>query len=93
MNPEAAYGLETEVLLGRRPAQCQVEYATAPDRRQLVTVADQPDLGAALVDDGEERASGVLVEHAGFVDEEYVAGPERLGSSGLVAASVAVVIS
>ena len=52
------------------PASGEVEYASAADSGELVAVADERDPGVALVGDGEEGQGGVLVEHAGLVDQE-----------------------
>lgn len=54
----------------------EVEDAAAADGGELVAVADERDGGAGVVGDREECAGGVLVEHAGFVDEEHVAGEQ-----------------
>src|SRR4051794_2872673 len=57
----------------------------AANRGQLVAVAEQRDPHVALVGDGEQRAGGVLVEHAGLVDDEQVPGeqPRGLGRAGV----------
>ena len=41
-----------------------------------MTVAEEHHLGTGAVGDREECAGGVLVEHPGLVDEEYVTGQE-----------------
>jgi hypothetical protein len=55
--------------------------AAAADGGQLVPVAEERDGGVGSVGDCEESAGGVLVEHAGFVDEQDVAGQQP--SAGL----------
>lgn len=79
---EAVDGLELEVRLGRRPSGGKVEDAAAADSGELVAVAEERDGGTGVVGDREERAGGVLVEHAGFVDEEYVAGEQPRSCDG-----------
>jgi hypothetical protein len=56
-------------------AEGEVEDAAAADRRELVAVAEQRDADSALIDDGEQGAGGVLVEHARFVDHEEISRP------------------
>jgi Uma2 family endonuclease len=73
---EAVHGLELEVGFGWCPSCGEVEDAASSDGRQLVTVADERDGGPGVVGDREQCTGGVLVEHAGFVDEEYVAGEQ-----------------
>ena len=53
-----------------------VEDATAADRGELVSVAEERDPGAGLVGEGEQGAGGVLVEHPGLVDDQQIAGPQ-----------------
>ena len=75
--------LELVVRCGSHPACGEVEDAAAADGRQLVAVAQERDGGVGSVGDGEQRAGGVLVEHAGLVDEEDVAGEQTCAGLGL----------
>jgi hypothetical protein len=63
----------------------EVEDAAAADRGQLVPVAEQRHPHPALVCDGEQGAGGVLVEHAGLVDDQQIPWPQ---SRGLLRAGV-----
>ena len=65
--------LEVVVGRGSHPARGEVEDAAPADCRQLVAVAEQGDGGLRSLGDREQRAGGVLIEHAGLVDEEDVA--------------------
>ena len=51
-----------------------VEDAAAADGGELVAVAEERDPGAGLIGDAQQGAGGVLVEHAGLVDEQQVPG-------------------
>src|SRR3712207_6937130 len=46
----------------------EIKHAAAPDRGELVAVTNQRQPSSGLVGDGEQGASGVLVEHAGLVE-------------------------
>ena len=61
---------------GSHPACGEVEDAAAANGWELVAVAEERDPRVRSVGDGEQRAGGVLVEHAGLVDEEDVAGEQ-----------------
>ena len=91
---EPVDGLQRERRLGACPAGGVVEYAAAADRGELVPVTDERDPGVGLVGDGEQGAGGVLVEHAGLVDEQDVPGqqPGPWIGLGLEAGPVAVVV-
>ncbi len=71
---EAVQGLQGEVRVLGCGAGGVVEDAAASDGGELVPVAEERDAGAGLIGDAEQRAGGVLVEHAGLVDEQQVAG-------------------
>src|SRR5699024_1680897 len=58
------------------PTCSEVEDAAATNRRELVAVAEKRDRRVRSVGDGEQRAGGILVEHAGLIDEEDVAGQQ-----------------
>ena len=73
---EPVHGLQLEAGLGACPAGGVVEDAAAADGRKLVAVTDERDPGPGLVGDGEQGAGDVLVEHAGLVDEQEVAGQQ-----------------
>ena len=79
---EAVHRLELEVRLGPHPPCGEVEYPAAADGGQLVTVPEQRDGRVGSVGDREQRAGGVLVEHAGLVDQEYVAGQQPCAGVG-----------
>ena len=74
--------LELVVRFGSHPACGEVEDAAAADGRELVAVAEERDDCVRSVGDGEQRAGGVLVEHAGLVDEEDVAGEQACAGLG-----------
>jgi hypothetical protein len=77
--------LELVVRFGSHPACGEVEDAATADGRELVSVAEERDGGVRSVGDGEQRPGGVLVEHAGLLDEEYVAEDQaRAGLGGRV---------
>ena len=59
----------------------QVEHSPTADGGQLVPVTDQCDPSVVFVGDGQQCAGGVLVEHAGLVNEQHVAR----GDHGIVA--------
>ena len=71
---EAVHGLQFEAGFGAGPAGGVVQDAAASDGGKLVAVTDERDPGAGLVCDGEQGTGDVLVEHAGLVDEQQVAG-------------------
>lgn len=77
------YRLEFEVSFGWRPPCGEVEDAAAADGGQLVAVAEERDGRVGSVRDREQGAGGVLVEHAGFVDEQYVAGQQSRAAIGV----------
>ena len=68
--------LELVVRFGAHPACGEVEDPAAADGRELVAVAEKRDDCVRSVGDGEQRAGGVLVEHAGLVNEEDIAGEQ-----------------
>jgi hypothetical protein len=74
--------LQRVVRFGSHPACGEVEDAAAADRRELVAVAEQRDDCVGLVGDGEQCAGCVLVEHAGLVDEQDVAGQQACAGLG-----------
>jgi hypothetical protein len=66
-------GVQRHVAVGRYPARSVVEDAATAHGGQLVPVANEREACAGFVGDREQGEGGVLVEHAGFVDEEEVA--------------------
>ena len=82
--------LELVVGCGSHPACGEVEDAAAADGWELVAVAEERDGGVRSVGDGEQRAGGVLVEHAGLVDEEDVAGEQACRRRAVVGAASVV---
>ena len=74
--------LELVVRLGSHPACGEVEDTATADRRELVTVAQERHDCVRSVGDGEQRAGGVLVEHAGLVDQQDVAGEQACAGLG-----------
>ena len=91
---EAVDGLQRETGFGVRPAGGVIEYAAAADCGELVPVTDERDACVGVVGDGEQGSCDVLVEHAGFVHEQDVAGQEPGPGVGLCldAGPVAVVV-
>jgi len=85
---EAVHGLELEMGLGAHPPSGEVEHPAATYSRELVAVTEEGDSRVCPVGDVEQGAGGVLVEHAGLVDEQYVAGRESPERWDLVARDV-----
>jgi hypothetical protein len=54
----------------------EVEHAAAAHRGQLVPVPDQRDPRTGLIGDGDQRAGGVLVEHARLIDQQQIPGSQ-----------------
>jgi hypothetical protein len=54
------------------PAHGEVQYPAAADGGELVTITEQSHPHVVLVGDGEQGSGGVLVEHAGLVDDQQV---------------------
>ena len=73
---EAVNDVEAQPGVGWGDLAGVVEDASAADGGELVTVADQDDSGSCLVGDGDQGQGGVLVEHAGLVDEQDVAAAQ-----------------
>lgn len=70
------HDVETDGGVGAGVLGGEVEHTATAARGELVSVAHERDACAGPVDDLQECAGGVLVEHSGLVDHEQVPGCE-----------------